>query len=380
VTDARRRLVWFGARRWQVELFTLAESLALAAASTVVGWVAGGAVAAIVASRAGSPAGQVIEHALLTPSGLAGALGIAAAAGLLLYATVRAPAVQLGPLAFTPLDAAALGAIAMVLVGWARGSVDAQQLAGTGGTSAFLLLVPALVVFAGAVVAARLLAPTLRALGRAGRRGPIACALAAASLARNPGHAAIAATFLVASLALALFAVAYRSTLVRGQHDEARFAVPASFVLSEDLSQLVPVPHGAPVASAPGRSLAALRLSGNVPSGTTFAFLGLPARRLTEVGGWRSDFATESQASLGAAIAPRKPVDLRVTRLPAGRRFRITASTTGDDIGVRAIFRSPLGDYESVPLGRTEGPRDYHTSAAASPSFAARWLSFSSTS
>jgi hypothetical protein len=27
----------------------------------------------------------------------------------------------------------------------------------------------------------------------------------------------------------------------------------------------------------------------------------------------------------------------------------------GDDVGVRAIFRSPLGDYESVPLGRTNG-------------------------
>ena len=30
VGDARRRLVWFGARRWQVELFTLAEAAALA--------------------------------------------------------------------------------------------------------------------------------------------------------------------------------------------------------------------------------------------------------------------------------------------------------------------------------------------------------------
>ena len=38
VTDARRRLTWFGARRWQVELFTLAESIALATVGTVVGW------------------------------------------------------------------------------------------------------------------------------------------------------------------------------------------------------------------------------------------------------------------------------------------------------------------------------------------------------
>jgi hypothetical protein len=346
-TDARRRLTWFGARRWQVELFTLAESTLLAALGTLVGWVVGGAVAAYVAERAGSPASDVVSHALLSRGGILGALAVALVAGLLLFATVRAPAVQLRRLAFTPLDAAALGAVAVVLVGWARGSVDAQQLAAGNGTSAFLLLVPALIVFAAAVVAARLLAPTLRALGRAGRRGPIALRLAAASLARNPGHAAIAATFLVASLGLALFAVAYRSTLVRGQHDEAAYAVPATFVLSEDLAQLVPVLHGPP----PAGSTQVLRLSGNVSSGTTFSFLGLGD--LGSVGGWRPDFATRPLRELGAAIAPNQDTSLRTTALPRGRRFTVPVAAKGDDVSVRAIFRSSLGDYESIPLGHT---------------------------
>ena len=346
--DARRRLTWFGARRWQVELFTLAESVALATISTLLGWTLGGAVAAFVADRAGSPAGDVVTHALLSRNGILAALGVSVVAGLLLYATVRAQPPQLGRVAFTPLDAAALGAIAIVLVGWARGSVDAGGLA-SGGTSAFLLLVPALIVFAGAVVAARLLAPTLRALGRAGRRGPIALRLAAASLARNPGHAAIAATFLVASLGLALFAVAYRSTLLRGQHDEAAYAVPASYVLSEDLAQLVPVLHGPP----PRSSVPVLRLSGNVASGTTFSFLGLNS--LDGIGGWRSDFARQPLHELGTAIAPHRDTALRTTALPSGRRFTVAVTTKGDDVGVRAIFRSPLGDYASIPLGKTNG-------------------------
>ncbi len=357
VTDARRRLVWFGARRWQVELHTLAESLSVAVAGTVIGWATGAAVAAIVASRAGSPVVDVVEHALLSPGGLLAAAGVAAVAGLLLYATVRAPSMHLGRVGLTPLDVAALGAIAVVLVGWARGSVDSQQLTGGNGTSAFLLLVPALIVFAAAVLAARLLAPTLRALGRAGRRGPISLRLAAASLARNPGHAAIAATFLVASLGLALFAVTYRSTLLRGQEDEARFAVPASFVLSEDLSQLVPVLHGAPLDRYPGTTTSVLRLSGNVPSGTTFSFLGLPADRATSVGGWRADFAPEPLPSLAAAIAPRRNVALRTTSLPVGRQFTLPVTATGDDVGVRALFRSRLGDYETVALGQTHGSR-----------------------
>lgn len=347
VTDARRRLTWFGARRWQVELFTLAESTAVAAFATAVGWTLGGAVAAFVAARAGSPASDVVSHALLSRGGILCALGVTLVSGLLLFATVRAPAVQVGHLAFTPLDAAALGAIAIVLVGWARGSVDAQELSSNGGTSAFLLLVPALIVFAAAVLCARLLAPALRALGRAGRRGPIALRLAAASLARNPGHAAIAATFLVASLGLALFAVAYRSTLLHGQHDEAEYAVPAAHVLSEDLAQLVPVLHGPP----PPSSTEVLRLSGNVSSGTTFWFLGLES--LDHVGGWRSDFSARSAHELGAAIAPHKSTALHTTALPRGRKFTLAVKAKGDDVSVRAIFRSSLGDYESIPLGHT---------------------------
>ena len=349
-TEARRRLTWFGARRWQVELFTLAESTAVAGAATVAGWVLGGAVAAVIASRAGSPAGDVVGHALLTRGGIGAAVAVAISAGLLLYATVRAPGVQLGRLAVTPLDMAALGAVGVVLVGWARGSVGAQQLTGGGGTNAFLLLVPALIVFAAAIVSARLLAPALRALGRAGRRGPVALRLAAASLARNPGHAAVAATFLVASLGLALFAVAYRSTLTQGQRDEAAFAVPAPYVLTEDFNQLVPVPHGAQHVQR--RSTQVVRLSGNVPSGTTFGFLALPRRAIEDVGGWRGDFATETRAQLAAAVAPEE-TPLRTVTLPRGRQLTLTAQGTGDDIGVRAFFRSALGDYVAVGLGRT---------------------------
>ncbi len=200
---------------------------------------------------------------------------------------------------------AALGAIAIVLVGWARGSVGSEQLTGGGGTSAFLLLVPGLIVFAATVVAARLLAPLLRALGRAGRRGPLSLRLAAASLARNPGHAAIAATFLVASLGLALFAVAYRSTLERGQHQEASYAVPASYVLTEDLEQLVPVLHGAQHLTSPVTQID--RLSGNVASSATFSFLALPASSLPTIGGWRSDFASKPRRAARAMRSRPRP-------------------------------------------------------------------------
>jgi FtsX-like permease family len=353
VGDARRRLVWHGARRWQVELFTLIEAAATAVAATAVGWAVGAVVAGLVADRAGSPAGDVIRHALLSGSGLATAAAIAITAALLLYAAVRAPALQLGRLALTPLDVAALGAIAVVAVGYARGSVDADKLAAGGGTGTFLLLVPALVTFAIAVIAARLLVPALRALGRLGRRGPVSVRLAATSLARNPGHAAVAATFLVASLGLALFATTYRSTLLKGQKDEAAYAVPAPYVLTEDFSQLIPVRHGAPNVQA----TQVLRLSGNVPSSAGFTFLGVPSREVAQVGGWRDDFSSTPLPELARRIAAPAGTRLHATQLPAGRRIELPVSVRGNDVGVRAIIRSRLGDETTIALGETHGQR-----------------------
>ena len=329
VGEARRRLSWAGARGWQVELHTFAETGAVALAGTIVGWCLGGAVAAVVASSAGSPAWQVIEHSLLTGGGLATAACAAAASALLLFLTVRASATGAGRVALTPLDVAALAAVAVVVVGYARGSIDASELA-HGGSATFVLLVPALVTFAAAVGAARLLLPGLRALGRIGKRGPLPLRLAALSLARNPGQATVVATFLVASLGLALFAVTYRATLLQGQHDEAYYAVPAPYVASEDLSQLVPVLHG--WQGAPGTQI--LRLSGSVSAATGLTFLGVPDRRL----------------ALPASA-------YRSLRLPPGRVFELPTSTHGDDVAVRAWFRSPLGDFQSVVLGETHGSK-----------------------
>jgi hypothetical protein len=170
-------------------------------------------------------------------------------------------------------------------------------------------------------------------------------------LARHPGHAAIAATFLVASLGLALFAVGYRSTLTQGQRDEASFTVPADYVLTEDFNQLVPVAHGAQHLSRP--STPVMRLSGNVPSGTTFGFLALPRHAIATVGGWRSDFATRTRAEPAAAVSP-SATPLKTVALP------LTAAHHPGDGDRRRhrrarVFRSPLGDYVAVGLGHRAG-------------------------
>src|SRR5439155_46705 len=77
-----------------------------------------------------------------------------------------------------------------------------------------------------------------------------------------------------------------------------------------------------------------LRLSGNVTATTGFTFLGVPDARLA-----------------------LHPSAFRARRLPPGRAFAPPASTHGDDVAVRAWFRSPLGDFQSVTLGHTHGAR-----------------------
>ena len=38
---ARRRLTWYGARRWQLRLLTVTESAIVAVAGAVIGWLVG---------------------------------------------------------------------------------------------------------------------------------------------------------------------------------------------------------------------------------------------------------------------------------------------------------------------------------------------------
>ena len=101
-----------------------------------------------------------------------------------------------------------------------------------------------------------------------------------------------------------------------------------------------------------------LRLTGTVPSAATFSFLGVPARSLPAIGGWRSDFARLPLAELARRLREPGGSALRATALPPGRTLTLPASTSGDDVGLRAVVRSRLGDVASVPLGVTRGARE----------------------
>jgi hypothetical protein len=359
VGAARRRLTWFGARRWQLALFTGAEALVIALVGTAVGWALGTGAGAVVASKADAPVGDVLAHSTLSSTGLVVAVVVAAALALVLVAALLARPLTFGARSFSALDALALAALAVVALTLLRGDLDQAALAGNGGTATALVLLPGLVTFAAAVLCARLLRPALVLLEQVSRNRSVSLRLAALSLARHPGHAAVAAAFLLVSVGLAVFAESYRTTLSRGQEQEAAYAVPLDFTVKEDLTRLIRVSEAVPpkrLAQLPeGVTVEpVLRLSGNVGrvGGTTgVAVLGLDPAVIPELRGWRGDFSGLSPAALARRIEPPVDGSPRGPLVPADATG-LELDAKGSPVLVTASVKTTRGDFAQILLGQ----------------------------
>ena len=356
---ARLRLTWYGARKWQLTTVSAAETALIAIAGTAAGWGIGSLAGRLVAERAGVPPGDALLHSTLSSEGLLLAAAVAVALALVLLAALNVRPVELGGRNFSPLDAAALGALAVIAVILARGDFDQATLAGEQGSAAALVLLPGLVTFVAAVVFARLFRPALVALERLTRRRAVSLRLASVSLARHPGHAAVAIAFLVVSIGLAAFAESYRTTLSRGQTEQAAYAVPLDFTVREDLLYLVPVIDAAPPSrlGALGSGVVVepiLRVGANVSrvgGATGVTALGIDPETLSALDGWQDDFAARPPTELARRIEtraePRGPV------LPEDASA-LTVQARGRAITLTASVQTPRGDFATVVLGRTD--------------------------
>ena len=353
----RRRLLWFGARRGQILLVAATEVAILTVVSSVAGWLAGSGAGALLAQHLGAPGLLSVEHSLFTLRAFGVAVALAALTAAVMLAALRLERIAFGGLSVSAADVAALGALAAVLLALARGKTDTTTLASSGGTGVFLLLLPGLVLFVLAVVAARLLAPVLRALEWIGRRGPVSVRLALLSLARSPGRVLLSVVFFVLSVGVALFAFSYRATLERGETEQARYAVPAPYVLQEDLTKLVTVQQAVP----PGVGTPVLRDDGFVTAnrGIDFTLLALPASAIPAVDGWRSDFSAQSPRDLARALAPPVAPRLRGFDLPAASSATFPIAVAGDRVGIQLDVLDRRGDFTLLSLG--ELGRGAHT-------------------
>ena len=362
-----RRLTWFGGRRWQLAVVSTVEIGTIAFVGALAGWALGAGAVAVIASRAGSPGSGVLSHSLLAGWGVAALAALTVGAVALLLLSLRAPEVPLAGRSLSALDVAALGALAVILISLARGTADASTLSAENGTGTLLLLMPGLVAFVAAVACARLLVPVLRFVGRAGSRAAVPLRIAALSLARHPGRAATAVTFLVVSFGLAVFALTYRSTLSQGLEDQAAYAVPLEFTLREDLSPsgLVAPLEAAPLARYQGlggeATLPVIRQSGSISSlgGQERAtVLGVPTDKLDLIDGWRADFADVSLDELARRLRPASPVELRGVQIPSqAERLVAPVSVEGGDVAIDAEILTRTGGFVAVDLGDTRGRR-----------------------
>jgi hypothetical protein len=348
----RRRLLERGARRPQLWLAVGAEVSAMSLVGGLVGVAAGVALVAVVASRADLPAGAVLGHSLASALGVALVLLAWLGGTVAVLVAGRAPASARSGLRL--LDVAALGAAVAVAVGLARGGLNADTLA-SGGDTTLLLLLPALVSFVAAVAAGRLIGPLMRAAERAARHGPSALRLALLALARAPSRTIATAAFLLVSVGLALFAASYRATLERSARDEAAFAVPLDYVLSEG-SQLVLPLDAAPLSRyrTIGRPYPVLRRSATVAgSGTSMlnpTLLGVPADALAQLH-WRSDFSSLSPAELAKRIGADGPARLRTVPVTAAAAVSLRVHVRGAPVAVGLAVADSRGRIRRVGLG-----------------------------
>ena len=207
---------------------------------------------------------------------------------------------------FGLLDLAAVGSIALVVAALLGGAADQSRLASSQNAGLVLLLLPGLIAFAAAVAAARLFGPLVRLAGRLLHRS-VGARLAAVTLGRGPGAAAVTVAFLTLAFALALLAEGYRATLVQAESDQASFAVPLDIVVREELKSLIPVLDAAPLRRYPpsaggsvGCRWCGSAAASATPGSQRVTVLGLPAaetkqltaggatsRRLAGVTRWR---------------------------------------------------------------------------------------------
>ena len=279
-------------------------------------------------------------------------VAVAVLGTLVLYLGSRARAVAIGGLTISIADVAAAGALVAVLVAFAVGGADAQSLASSEGTGIVLMLLPGLIALVASVVIARVLQPVLRACERAAAGRSLSLKLALLSLARAPGTATVAIVFVSVSVGLAVFAAAYRSTLIRNDADRAAFEVPLDYTVKQDprfVSDATPV--GSAYAARFG-GVPVIRLQGEAPSldRRAVTFLGLPADELTRLH-WRGDFASESPSTLAGRIGGPQ-VTLQGTRIPLGaREFRLPVTIRGDSIHLSANIRTRNGRFIVLDLG-----------------------------
>jgi len=339
IASARRReselaesqLLALGASRRQIRLARGAEALFPSLAAVLLA-LAGLVVAAVLLADSRRLPLAFVHSALPLATLLAVVAAGAFSCAMLVVsvATPRQSRFGLGALELTAL--VALGVLVWQTA--ATGALDPNRVARDGGP--VILVLPALGFFVAGVLMLRLLPVGLRAGEHVAQRGPVAARLALLTAARSPRETAAATTFLAVALGSALFSVNYRATLERQARDQARFAAGAAWRLTQNApgSAQGITPLNRFAALSRERPTPAMRIDADLveasPEGAQLPItvLALPAARLRNLLGWRTNFSQRSPTAIADRLRPR-PVALKGPRIE-GDEVRVWARSQTD--------------------------------------------------
>jgi hypothetical protein len=365
VWNEARRLSQRGARRGQVWLAVTTEVGAMTVTGVVAGLLIGTLAVALVGGILSLPVGPLLDHSVLTTLGLAIALGAWLISTTAIAVAVRAPE-RRGRRGVRPIDVAALGALGAIVLA----VTSTSATAGVESSRSRLLytLLPGLVCFVAAVTAGRLLGPAMRLGERWTRSASAALHLAFLALARAPARTVATVAFLIVSIGLALFAAGYRATLEDGARDEAAYAVPLDYTLSEGPRLVLPL-DAAPLSSYSRTGIRAypvLRRTATVAGAGTSALaptvLGIPAEAIAKLH-WRSDYSGLSPRSIAKLLGAGGTVSLRGVPIPAGTEdVGVDIRVKGVPVQLDLLVVDASGRLRKVRLG-SRGPGAWHLGA-----------------
>jgi hypothetical protein len=352
-----RRLYQRGARRSQVWLALTAEVGCMTLAGMALGVALGIAAVAAAGGAGGYPGFAIVDHSLWSFRAAGVALAVWLVSSTLIVAVVASRERRRSRVRF--IDIAALGAAGSVGLGLASRSSGTAAVSSPAADRLLFALLPGLTCFVAAVVASRLLIPAMRLGERATRSSSATLRLAFVALARAPARTVATVGFLIVSIGLALFASSYRATLQAGSRDEAAYAVPLDFTLTEGPRLILPL-AAAPLqrydALAPEtRAYPVLRRTANLPgAGTSLlspTVLGLPGGALARLH-WRSDYSKLSLASILRRLEADGPASLRGLTLPrATSSLRLDIAVHGVPVELDAVVENASGGLVDFPLG-----------------------------
>jgi hypothetical protein len=343
IADELDRLRAMGARTPQLATFVATEAGILTAVAILAGAALAVGISAILASAASEPLGGVLDHTLLTSTGAYALIGgwLAATALTTLLLTVRGT--RLADLAVAVAAVALVFALAL----------------GSGANDSVAVLLAPLSCLAAGVVIYRATALSLPYAERLARRGPLLVRLSFVNLARDPGPAALAVSFIAVSIGLGGFALSYRATLVRGAADEAANAVPLDAIVSPGPDFATPLEvaslaHWRSLAGSGGDAWPVRRTDASYASGygnATVPALGVPTAALTRLRGWREGDGPAPLASLAQRLQPNGPVRTSGPTLARGTTAIDLRASATTPVSVTAELREADGDVRQITLG-----------------------------